>query len=215
MKILFISKDFSGSGLCLRLHREGNEVRAFVEDPLYGQVLDGLVEKVASLDNGFAWVGRDGLLVFTNQSRVESKGIGLLAKGKRENGYSGRLSYSYQDTKNLGSSLPVANSPHSMVKGALTAPLPLKKSFATLETTYTGSRLNASREKVAGDAVFNLTPLNRDLLKGLDLSASVYNLFDTRYAAPSGPEHVNSLGEALREITQDGITFRIKATFRF
>lgn len=63
MKILFISCDFSGTGLCLRLHREGNEVRAFVADPLYGQILDGLVEKVASVDDGLAWVGRDGLIV--------------------------------------------------------------------------------------------------------------------------------------------------------
>jgi iron complex outermembrane receptor protein len=157
----------------------------------------------------------DSLLVFMNQSRVESMGIELLAEGKWENGVSGRLSYSYQNSKNLGSGQPVANSPRNMVKGALTAPLPLKKSFATLETIYTSSRLNANRDEVAGAAIFNLTLLNRDLLKGLDLSASVYNLFDTRYAAPSGPEHINSLGETLREIPQDGITFRIKATYRF
>jgi len=81
MKILFISKDFSGSGLCLRLHREGNEVRAFVEDPLYGQVLDGLVEKVASLDDGFAWVGRDGLIV------VDDVGFGELQDRLRADGY--------------------------------------------------------------------------------------------------------------------------------
>lgn len=45
MKIPFISRDFSGVGLCMRLHREGNEVRAFVADPLYGQILDGFVEQ--------------------------------------------------------------------------------------------------------------------------------------------------------------------------
>jgi iron complex outermembrane receptor protein len=157
----------------------------------------------------------DGLLIFTNQNKVESKGIELLAEGKWENGVSGRLSYSYQETKNLESGQSVANSPHSLVKGSLTAPLPLKKSFATLETIYTSSRLNANREKIDGAAICNLTLLNRDLLKGLDISASIYNLFDTRYSAPSGPEHINHLGEALREITQDGITFRIKATYRF
>lgn len=157
----------------------------------------------------------DGLLVFTNQSRVESKGIELLAEGKWENGVTGRLSYSFQDSRIMGSNQPVANSPHNTVKGSLTAPLPLKKSFATLGTIYSSSRLNANREKIDGAAIFNLTLLNRDLLKGLDLSASVYNLFDTHYAAPSGPEHINSLGESLREIPQDGITFRIKTTYRF
>jgi iron complex outermembrane receptor protein len=157
----------------------------------------------------------DGLLVFKNQRKVESKGVELLTEGKWESGFSGRLSYSYQNSKNLDSNQPVSNSPHNLVKASITAPLPLQKSFATLETLYGSSRINAYGEKISGAAIFNLTLLNRDLLKGLDLSASVYNLFDTRYSAPAGPEHFNSLNENLREITQDGITFRIKATYRF
>jgi len=81
MKIFFISRDFSGAGLCLRLLREGNEVLAFVADPLYSQVLDGLVEKVASLDDGLAWVGRDGLIV------VDDVGYGGLQDRLRSDGY--------------------------------------------------------------------------------------------------------------------------------
>jgi phosphoribosylamine--glycine ligase len=81
MKILFISCDFSGSGLCLRLHHEGNDVRAFVADPMYGQILDGLVEKFASLDDGLAWVGREGLIV------VDEVGFGGLQDRLRADGY--------------------------------------------------------------------------------------------------------------------------------
>jgi outer membrane receptor for ferrienterochelin and colicins len=158
----------------------------------------------------------DGLLVFTNQNKVESKGIELGVDGKWENGFSGRLSYSYQDSQYVGAiSKSVPNSPHNLVKGALTAPLPLQKSFATLEMLYGGSRINAFGDKIDGAAIFNLTLLNRDLLKGLDLSASIYNLFDKHYSAPSGPEHFNSLGENLREIPQERIAFRVKATYRF
>ena len=43
----------------------------------------------------------------------------------------------------------------------------------------------------------------------LDVSAGIYNLFDTRYAFPGGPEHVQ---EAL---PQNGRTFRVKLTYRF
>jgi iron complex outermembrane receptor protein len=157
----------------------------------------------------------DGLLVFRNQSEIESKGAELQVEGKWENGFSGRMNYSYQSSSYIGSSQPVVNSPRTMLKGTLTAPLPLHKSFATLEGIYSSSRLNVNQEKVKGAAIFNLTLLNRDLMKGLDLSASVYNLFDTRYSVPSGPEHFNNLGETLREIEQDGIAFRIKATYRF
>lgn len=166
----------------------------------YTRISD-LLEQVADTDT---------LLVYRNQNRVESKGVELQAEGKWESGFSGRMSYSYQDSVYLGPRRPVANSPHTLLKGALTAPLPMKKSFVTIESVYTGSRLNARGETIDGAAIFNLTLLNRGLLKGLDLSASLYNVLDTHYSAPSGPEH-----GILQEIPQDGITFRLKATYRF
>jgi iron complex outermembrane receptor protein len=160
-------------------------------------------------------IDTDGLLVFRNKNVVESTGIELQVEGKWESGYSGRLSYGYQDSKSIGSGQPALNSPGTLIKGSVTTPLYLPKSFATLEAIYGSSRLNVTGEKIDGAALINLTILSRDLLQGLDLSASVYNLFDTRYSHPSGPEHFNSLDESLREITQDGITFRFKATYRF
>ena len=49
--------------------------------PLYCQILDGLVEKVASLDDGLAWVRRDGLVV------VDDVGFGELQDRLRADGY--------------------------------------------------------------------------------------------------------------------------------
>ncbi len=157
----------------------------------------------------------DGLSQFANQSKVEIKGVELQAEGKWENGSSARVSYSYTDTKNIMTGSQMNNASRTLVKAALTAPLPLDKSFATLETLYTGSRLNNNQEKISGAALVNLTLLNRELIKGLELSASIYNLLDTRYAVPAAPEHVNSLSEQLREISQDGISFRLKLAYRF
>jgi len=157
----------------------------------------------------------DGMAVFMNQGMIVSKGLELKAEGKWENGISGRLSYCYQESKREAGSQILANSPATLAKASLTVPLPLKRSFATLETLYGSSRLNAAGEKIAGAAIVNLTMLSRELLKGLDLSASVYNLFDARYAVPAGSDQTNSLSETLRSIRQDGITFRIKATYRF
>lgn len=183
----------------------GNNLRTGITG-FYSRIND-LLEQVT--DPG------DGLLQFRNQSKVETKGIELQAEGKWENGFSGRVSYSYQEAKNLSTNSLMNNAPRTLLKASLTAPLPAGKSFATLETLYTGTRSNASQQQVAGAAVVNLTLLNRDLLKGLELSGSVYNLLDTRYAVPASGEHVNSLGEQLRSIPQDGISFRIKATYRF
>ena len=158
----------------------------------------------------------DGLLVFRNQSRVDSKGIELQADGAWENGISSSLSYSYQKAENKETNQLLANSPQSLAKASLTVPLPwLRQHFATIEALYGSSRLNAARETIAGAMVVNLTLLSRGLIKGLDISASVYNLFDKTYDLPAGSEQTNSLSESLRGIRQDGISFRIKAAWRF
>lgn len=81
MRILCLSHDFSGASLCVRLLREGNEVRAFVADPLYGQILHGLIDKVESLDHGLIWVGKDGLIV------VDDVGFGELQDRLRGEGF--------------------------------------------------------------------------------------------------------------------------------
>lgn len=156
----------------------------------------------------------DGMAVFMNLGRLESKGVELQAEGKWENGFSGRVSYCYQETKTREESQSTTNSPAVLAKASMTVPL-LKNSSATLETNYGGSRRNAAGDRIAGAAIVNLTLLNRNLLKGLDLSASIYNLFDSGYSLPVGFEQTNSLGENLRSIRQDGITFRVKATYRF
>ncbi|MCB1070940.1 MAG: hypothetical protein KDL31_11345 [Kiritimatiellae bacterium] len=80
-RILFISYDFSGASLALRLREEGHDVRAVVLDPVYGRALDGAVPKVASAEEGLAWVGRDGLVVFDNC------GLGKLQDQLRSEGY--------------------------------------------------------------------------------------------------------------------------------
>ncbi len=81
MNILFVSRDFSGASLCVRLQREGNAVCAFVSNPLCQQILDGFIDKVSSLDDGLAWVGRDGLIV------VDDVGFGELQDRLRADGY--------------------------------------------------------------------------------------------------------------------------------
>jgi phosphoribosylamine--glycine ligase len=81
MRILFVSNDFSGASLCLRLKREGNDVRAFVADPLYRQIMDGLIDKVGDIEEGITWVGLDGLIV------VDDVGFGELQDRLRAEKY--------------------------------------------------------------------------------------------------------------------------------
>ena len=55
----------------------------------------------------------------------------------------------------------------------------------------------------------NLTLFSRELLKGLEMSASVYNLLDRTYSDPATSFHTQDL------LVRDGRMFRFKLTYRF
>ena len=54
-----------------------------------------------------------------------------------------------------------------------------------------------------------MTFLSRALPKGFELSGSVYNIFDKRYADPGSEEHRQE------GIVQQGRTFRVRLTYSF
>jgi outer membrane receptor protein involved in Fe transport len=56
----------------------------------------------------------------------------------------------------------------------------------------------------------NITFLLRNASRSLELSASVYNLFDAQYADPVPLDFV-----PLYFVQQDGRTFRVKLTYAF
>ena len=81
MRILFISQELIGSGLCLRLVREGHDVKLFINDPDRKECLDGFVEKTKSWKKELKWVGTDGLIIF------DDVGFGKVQEELREAEY--------------------------------------------------------------------------------------------------------------------------------
>ena len=57
--------------------------------------------------------------------------------------------------------------------------------------------------------IVNLTLFSRNLAPNLEVSASIYNLFDTKYGYPGSADHLQET------ITQDGRSFRVKLTYKF
>ena len=151
----------------------------------------------------------DGFLVYRNLSRVDAKGIEAELDGKWENGWAGRVSYSYQDARDSDTGQPLVNSPRNLAKLDLTVPLLRDKIFLGIEEQLTDRRKTLAGRYTKLFFVTNLTLFSRNLLKNLELSASVYNLFDYRYGDPGGSENVQDV------IQQDGTTFRVKLTYRF
>lgn len=151
----------------------------------------------------------DDMLVFRNIDRAELKGVELELNGKWDNGIQGRLSYAFQDGKDVATGERLPNSARHLAKLNLLFPLVREKVFLGLEEQYTGTKKTLKGAETRDFFITNLTLFTRNLLKNLELSGSVYNLFNTGCSVPVGGEFIQD------SIRQDGRMFRVKATWRF
>jgi len=154
----------------------------------------------------------DGQYFFGNNQSIEADGMELEAEGKLSGGIEGRASYAFQRAEYTDTGSTIPNSPKHMAKLNLSFPLLAGKLYLSPEAQYVGRRQNTAGKTqgtVQGYFVANATLLARELPWGLELSASVYNLFDQDYADLAGAENLQN------SLPQDGRSYRIKATARF
>jgi len=151
----------------------------------------------------------NGHTVYLNSDKADAIGVEVELDGRLAGGLEGRASYSYADaTEPLTHEIP-GNSPQHLGKLNLIVPVVQQRLFASLDAQYTSSRQTLAGNTLSGFSVFNVTLLGHRVGKHLDLSASIYNLLDSKYFDPGRPEDVEDA------IQQDGRNFRIKITGRF
>ena len=151
----------------------------------------------------------DSFFYFANSSSVDIRGAEAELEGQWANGLRARASYTYTHAEDTLTGQKLSNSPEHMGKLSLTVPLWQDKLFASVELQGMSSRETVRPGSVGGFWLANATLFSRELVKGLEISASIYNLFDRRYSDPvSGDFNQNA-------IEQNGRQFRIKATWRF
>jgi outer membrane receptor for ferrienterochelin and colicins len=181
----------------------------------------GIGRNLRSTISGF-YNRMDNLIVFQNGKygniNAESQGIELGFEGNWAFGLRTRASYTLQDAENDSGDRSLPDSPKNLVKVNISVPLYEQKIFASLEFQYTSSRNTYYTSPtgqtipgldVDGNNVVNFTIFSQNLVKNLDLSASVYNLFDQPYSDPATPGHLQS------QIPQNGRTFAVKVAYRF
>jgi iron complex outermembrane receptor protein len=150
----------------------------------------------------------DGLLVFDNVDEVEANGLEVQAEGRYE-WLSLRASHAIQRATDSRTGDELSNSPRHLTKLNATIPLYRDKLYAGVEAQY-HSEVRTVRPGHASDfVVANVNLFSRNLVKGLELSAGIYNLFDSRYGYPGSHDHLQQI------IPQDGRSFRIKLTYKF
>jgi iron complex outermembrane receptor protein len=177
----------------------------------------------SSLSGYYSWISdlityQNGV-PWENIDKIEAAGAEVEVEGRWQSGITARASYAYVDARNKSTDQHLDNSPRHLAKLNLNLPLYRKLLSAGYELQWVGQRDYLEKTDRNGDTVpggtvdsyvvSNLTLLSTGLLQGLDLSASVYNLFDRRYAdtASSDLDQV--------KIRQDGRTFRVQLTYRF
>ena len=151
----------------------------------------------------------DGLLVYRNSQLVRGRGVEFEMEARFKPGITSRISYAIQDADNEYTHLELSNSPRQQILGNLIVPLYRDKLFAGVEARYIGGRINVSGPDVAPYWIANATLYSQHWANGLELSASIYNLFDRRYLDPGSGNVAQSV------IAQEGRSFRIKLSYRF
>jgi outer membrane receptor for ferrienterochelin and colicins len=151
----------------------------------------------------------DGLIQFENIDAVVAKGGELELEGIWEGGIKGRLSYTYQQVEDGNTGQVLTNSPRHLAKFNLVLPVFRDRVFLGVEEQYQSSRTTLAQSQTGAAYTSNATLSGRTPLPGLELSLSVYNLFDTRYGDPGAAEHVQDV------IQQDGRSFRLKLDYHF
>jgi outer membrane receptor protein involved in Fe transport len=155
--------------------------------------------------------GRDtitGNLVFGNSGRIESDGVELGLQFNPGWGPTGELTYSLQRTWDLDTREELTNSPRRMAKAQIRAPM-ASHLTAGFDAQYVSGRRTQAGNVAPAYTVANMTLGSPALFGRFDVSASIYNLFDARYGAPTADTHVEDV------IIQDGRNFRVKTTLHF
>ena len=163
--------------------------------------IHGLINQQADATNGNA--------VFVNAGSLNLRGLEVALSRSLPRGLEGTASYSFQEATNTSTRMAVTNAPKHLVQAGLSVPLVAQKVFASMDLQYVSERVTLAGPYAGAYVVPNFTLFARDVSKRWEISASLYNAFNQRYADPSG----NGLVENV--IVQDGRGFRVKVGYKF
>lgn len=150
-----------------------------------------------------------GSFSFANVNPVQAQGVEFELEGTYAWGLLARASYAFQRAEDVDTGDELSNSPRHLAKANLLVPLYQDKIFSGLELQYTSRVKTLAGNKADDFVVVNWTLFSQKLIKGLELSAGIYNLLDTKYGYPGAADHLQDV------IQQDGRSLRVKLTYKF
>lgn len=149
----------------------------------------------------------EGLVIFKNIQAVHSAGLELEARAQMSQGLEGTASYSFQQTKDEETGHFLSDSPRNLIKLSATQSLFHRKLSLSFDAQYRSRIDSLEAGPISSATLVNATVFSRNLGKHLDISGSVYNLFDRHYFDP--PPSAN----LLVPVPQAGRSLRVKLTW--
>jgi outer membrane receptor protein involved in Fe transport len=166
---------------------------------------------VNALDNliSLAQDPADERYFYRNAGRSDSVGAEVGLEVKHSRGPSGRLSYAWQRSREHDTRALLTNSPRHMAKAEIAWPLFGERLIASADGWYMSARTTLAGAQAGPALVGNLTLLAPRIRGRFEVSTSLYNVFDERYADPGS--------QALRQdlIPRDGRNFRLEVSYKF
>lgn len=167
----------------------------------YYYELDDLISQV--IDPNDNWP------TFQNAGVVRAQGLELALEKRTESGVVGKVSYAIQRAEDTATDQELSNSPRHMAKLNVITPLWREKLFWGVDLQYY-SRVHTFQGNHTDDIItVNTTLFCRPVGRNLDVSATVYNVFDEPQGFSGAAEHVQDT------IPLAGRSFRVKLTYRF
>jgi iron complex outermembrane receptor protein len=148
-------------------------------------------------------------LYFANLDGARARGLELEVDRRFDSGALLRASYALQKAVDAQTRDDLTSSPHHIAKLNFSVPFHRDRFSAGLELQYHGESRTLSGARAEDFVMTNVTLLRRPGDKGLELSGTVFNLFDGSYGYPGAQDHLQNV------IEQNGRSFRGKLTFRF
>lgn len=156
-------------------------------------------------------VGDPGVIQYQNiTDDVASNGLELELRKFIGEGFSGFVALALQETENSETGEELPNSPNEMVDAGVSIPLTSGKIYLSVDASYVGERKSRDlTEEIDPYVVTNATISHNSLARNLEMSVSVYNLFNVNYGDPVSFDHVQVA------IQQDTRTFGLQLKYIF
>jgi outer membrane receptor for ferrienterochelin and colicins len=136
-----------------------------------------------------------------NDGIVKARGLELEGEIRTKRGVQMLASYARQHAEN-NDGTPLTNSPGTMGKLRVSAPVPFAHSVGALELQYLSPRRTLAANTVPSATLVNAT-FNARLSPSVELLGTIDNLFDQHYWDPGSDEHLSDA------IQQNGRTLRV------